>query len=51
MATLEYRYIIRQLTYPDQPTIYAIWDIAERRLVASYEDKREAMEVQREMNQ
>ena len=50
MVTREYRYILRHLAYPGQPPIYAIWDLAERRMVASYEDKRDAMEVQREMN-
>jgi hypothetical protein len=50
MTVTDYRYILRPLAYPGQPPIYAIWDLIERKLVASYEDKRDAMEVQREMN-
>jgi hypothetical protein len=50
MQAVELRYILRPLRYPGEPPIYAIWDLVERRVVVGFECKREAMEVQREMN-
>ena len=50
MTATEYRYILRPLAYPGQPPIYAIWDLIERKLVAGYECKREALEVWKELN-
>ena len=50
MVNINLRFILRPLAYPGEPPLFAIWDLIERRVVASYECKRDAMEVQREMN-